>query len=213
MRLLHAAICASCVLFAGCAGSTPLAAAAGESRRHVLYVVRRAHHTGIAVRVDAWTERQWPVLGSFPHATVLEFGWGDAEYYQADEKTLGMTLRAALWPTSSVMEVLAPARLDSATSEEYSSIELRVSDAELRKVAAAIQHSFAGSTPQATGVAAATADGTSRFYRARGKFHFFRMCNYWTAQRLEDAGCTLGALPVISATRVLEEAQRCSAQR
>jgi hypothetical protein len=44
---------------------------------------------------------------------------------------------------------------------------------------------------------------------ANGKFHLFRMCNRWTAEQLATAGCQIGRWPVFTASRVLDEAQRC----
>lgn len=187
---------------------TPRAQAA-----HSIYVVRRAWHTGIAVAASDWPNRDWPLLAQFPDTPYLEFGWGDAVYYQADEKTLGMTLAAVFWPTDSVMEVQGLERVRAGASPDYESVEVHVSAEELRALAAQIERSFAGEALRPTGKATLTVEGPRRFYHAEGRFQFFRMCNHWTAQRLKAAGCSIRPLPVITASRVLSEARRCEAGR
>jgi uncharacterized protein (TIGR02117 family) len=142
----------------------------------------------------------------------VEFGWGDAVYYQAEKKTLGMTLAAVFWPTPSVMEVLAFDDISLAASSDYEAVEIRISEEELKTLAASITDSFTARTAVPTGTKLVTTAGESRFYHARGEFHFFRMCNRWTTERLAAIGCTIRSWPVISATRALSEARRCAAK-
>jgi uncharacterized protein (TIGR02117 family) len=177
---------------------------------HSIYVVRRAWHTGIAVAASDWPDRRSALLAEFPDARWLEFGWGDAVYYQAEEKTIGMTLAAVFWPTDSVMEVLSLQHVRAGPGPDYESVEIHVSADELRALAAGIERSFAGETLRPTGKMILTVEGPRRFYHAEGRFHFFRMCNHWTAQRLKAAGCSIRPVPVITASRVLSEARRCA---
>ena len=175
---------------------------------HSIYVVRRGHHTGIAVRAEDWPDRTGKLLQDFPHARYLEFGWGDAAYYQAQRKTIGMTLAAVFWPTESVMEVIGLDAVSTQRSEDYEAVEVPLSDAGWRALVASIAHSFAGGTITPTGTVFTTAAGQSRFYRARGHFYFPRMCNRWTAERLESASCPIQAWSVVTASRIMREAKR-----
>ena len=197
----------------GCSPSPPRASESEGDLIHTIYVIRREHHTGIAVATADWPDRNWPVLADFPKARYLEFGWGDAVYYQAEEVTLGMTLAAALWPTPSVMEVLALSDISLREAADYQIVELKTSEREFRALTASIASSFAGETVMPTGTAWQTTLGDHRFYHAHESFHFFRMCNRWTAERLQSLGCSIGALPVITASRALREARNCVAAR
>jgi uncharacterized protein (TIGR02117 family) len=178
-----------------------------------VYVVRREHHSGIAIAVADWPDPSWSVLAELPRARFVEFGWGDAVYYQAEKKTLRMTLAAILWPTASVMEVLAVDDVSQVASRDYEATEIRVSAEELATLAASIADSFAPRSPKSTGTVLVTTAGESRFFPAKGEFHFFRMCNRWTTERLASIGCAIRPWPVISATRALSEARRCAAMR
>lgn len=190
-------------------GSRPIATDA----LHSIYVVRRELHTGIAIAAADWPEQSWSLLADFPGARYLEFGWGDAAYYQADEKTFAMTAAAVLWPTPSVMEVLGLDDIARQSTPDYEVTELHVSGQQLRALAASIASSFTSHAVVPTGNVREMPQGPSRFYHARGKFHLFRMCNRWTTQRLTAIGCSIRPWPVLSASRALREARRCEAER
>jgi uncharacterized protein (TIGR02117 family) len=175
---------------------------------HSIYVVRRGFHTGIALRADDWPDRTWQLLHDFPHAKYLEFGWGDAAYYQAQEKTIGMTLAAVFWPTESVMEVIGLDTVSTQRSKDYEAVEVPLSDAGWHALVASITDSFSGDTVTPTGTVFTTVIGQSRFYRARGYFYFPRMCNRWTAERLKSASCPIQSWSVVTASRVMREARR-----
>ena len=172
-------------------------------------MVRRGHHTGIAMAVADWPNRERSVLTNFPRAGYLEFGWGDAAYYQAPDPTLGMSIAAVFWPTPTVMEVV-PWQVVAANVEDSETVELHVTDAELRAIAKSIDDSFVQPISP-TGNGYNVSAGRALFYNARGKFHLFRMCNRWTAERLQLAGCSVRPGLVMTATQLITAAQRCVA--
>jgi uncharacterized protein (TIGR02117 family) len=208
MRRFAAAILLASAVLCGCSSSTERAPTDAE-RSRVVYLVRRGHHTGLALDVADWPSREWPVLASFPQARYLEFGWGDAAYYQAPDPTLGMTIAAIFWPTPTVMEVV-PWQVVAAGVEDSETVALHVSDAELQEIAKSIDDSFIQPV-SATGNGYETASGRALFFHARGKFHLFRMCNRWTAERLQLAGCSVRPQLVMTASQAVTAAQRCEA--
>ena len=73
------------------------------SALRTIYIVQRGWHTGVAVPVADWPNKQWRVLGEFLNVEHLEFGWGDERFYQAEENTLWLNL--ATWtPTRFLRE-------------------------------------------------------------------------------------------------------------
>jgi uncharacterized protein (TIGR02117 family) len=210
MRRLAAAILLAGAVLCGCSSSTERAPTDAE-RSRVVYLVRRGHHTGLALDVADWPSREWPVLASFPRTRYLEFGWGDAAYYQAPDPTLGMTIAAVFWPTPTVMEVV-PWQVVAAGVEDSETVALHVSDAELQEIARSIDDSFVQPI-SATGNGYDTANGRALFYHARGKFHLFRMCNRWTAERLQLAGCSVRPRLIMTATQAVAAAERCESAK
>jgi uncharacterized protein (TIGR02117 family) len=208
MKLVAAAFLATCTILCGCSSSVERASSDTE-RSRVVYVVRRAHHSGIAIATADWPNRDWPVLARFPQTRYLEFGWGDAAYYQAPDPSLGVTIAAVFWPTPTVMEVI-PWQVVAEGVEDSETVALRVSDAELQAIAKSIDESFVQPI-SATGSGYNVANGRALFYHARGKFHTFRMCNRWTAERLQLAGCSVRPQLVMTASQAITAAKRCEA--
>jgi len=206
MRRFAAALLLACAVLCGCSSSAERLPADTE-RSRVVYVVRRGHHTGLALAVADWPDREWPVLAKFPQARYLEFGWGDAAYYQAPDPTLGITIAAVFWPTPTVMQVV-PWQVVAAGVEDSEAVALQVSDAELQAIAKSIDDSFVQPI-SATENGYDTANGRALFYHARGKFHMFRMCNRWTAERLQLAGCSVRPRLIMTATQAITAAERC----
>ena len=204
------------IAFAGCVLAVSLATtghvidAPPESLRSI-YVVRRGWHTGVAIPTVDWPNRNWSLLREFPEADYLEFGWGDERFYQAERNSIWLAMRAALWPTASVIHVigLREPLLDNVLAADI--VEVPVPIDRLRLLATAIEQEFAGDEPIPTGAALRSAPHPNRFFKGRQSFYFPRMCNWWTATRLHDAGCPIAPATVIFASRAIEEARECAA--
>jgi hypothetical protein len=179
---------------------------------HAIFIVRRALHTGIALQSRDLAGTPLLDLAGAQPAGAVEFGWGDAAYYQADEKSLWSAL-ATIFPSGSVVSVLALPEVSRAPAPDYEAVELRVSEGQLRAIIDSIASSFATGTPVPTGRTRRSEAGELRFYEANGSFHLLRMCNRWTTERLQLAGCAVRPLPVLSPNRAMREARRCAAAR
>jgi hypothetical protein len=90
-------------------------------------------------------------------------------------------------------------------------VEVHIPVAGLNELAHAIEQEFAGTHPVTTGASLSAAPEPNRFYKAQGRFFFPRMCNWWIARRLQEAGCPVVPWTVISASRVMREARDCAA--
>ena len=207
LLLLFAAMLLA-AMFSGCASNDACyeATAPGESLRSV-YVVKRAWHTGVAVAAADWPDRDWSVLADFPDSRYLEFGWGDARFYQAEEETWWMAVRAAFFSTSSAVHVIGfdhPTRKALLADEV---IEVHLSDEGLSKLAASIAAEFEQTAPVSMGIPLRATPEPNKFYPAKRRFYFPRMCNWWTTKRLQDGGCPVAAWSVLTANRVIREAK------
>lgn len=174
---------------------------------HSVYVVKRAWHSGVAIAAADWPNRDWPVLADFPDSRYLEFGWGDASFYQAEEETWWLAIRAAFFSTASALHVIGFNHPTPEALRADEVIEVHLSQDGLRKLAASIEAEFKDASPKSFGVPLRGVPEPNRFYYAKRRFFFPRMCNWWTAQRLHDGGCPIAAWSVISANRVIREAK------
>ncbi|MEX2051803.1 MAG: DUF2459 domain-containing protein [Steroidobacteraceae bacterium] len=201
----------SCLATSGCASGKGYVKEPPPDSLRSIYVVRRGWHTGVAIATRDWPNRHWSLLGEFPGADYLEFGWGDERFYQADRATVWKAIGAALWPTDSVVHVIGlrePIR-DNVHATAFVEVPLPID--RLRALATAIEQEFAGDDPIPTGATLRAAPVPNRFYKAERRFFFPRMCNWWTAMWLREAGCPIAPATVIFAARIVREARECAA--
>lgn len=183
----------SALLLALCACSLPRAGSAPprDGAPAAIYLVSHGWHTGLAVRRADIPVGLWPESRDFPEADYLEVGWGDHDFYRSPDPGLWLTLRAALWPTPSVLHVVGVRDPLAAYFGASEVIELRLSRAGLERLMHYIHDAHArDDAPAGTplGSLGPGPYGDSRFYPARATFHLLRTCNVWTARALRAAG-------------------------
>jgi uncharacterized protein (TIGR02117 family) len=142
-------------------------------------------------------------VNAFPGAEYLEVGWGDRAYYQQEDPSPWVGLRALFWPTPSALHVAAFDGPAARRFPTFEVIELEVTAQGLRRLVAAIAASHerdAGGRPIDLGPGQY---GPSRFYAAREPFHLFRTCNVWTATMLREAG--VAAVPVLTSNSLFRQ--------
>jgi uncharacterized protein (TIGR02117 family) len=198
----------ACLALTACSGART---AADSERSQVIYVVRRGWHSGVALASADWPQRDSPLLATFPEARYLEFGWGDADFYQADQPTPSMALAAALWPSSTVMEVVPLQSAPLPGARDFEAVVVHVTNAELQAIVSSLDASFVQPISP-TGKTYRMAGGEARFFHARGNFHLFRMCNRWTAELLQRAGCAVSPRSTMTAEQVIKAAMKCDAE-
>jgi hypothetical protein len=198
-------VCAAlgCAVSACASTETCYEAGTPPNQLRTIYVVQRGWHTGVAVPTA-----EWSFLSEFPNIEHLELGWGDERFYQAEETTLWMGIRAALWPTPSTIHAIGLAAVTPHDAWADAVVPVRVSVSGLRAMTRGIEQEFSEDEPVASGPEISTAPAPNRFYRAKRSFYFPRMCNWWIARRLEDAGCPIRPWTILTASQVIHAAHR-----
>lgn len=167
------------LLLAACAHERPC----GPEPR-TLYVVSHGWHSGIVVE-RAELAKRLPLLDSAHR--YLEIGWGEERFYQARETTVGMALRAVLWPNASVVQVV---RFDEPPHRYFAASEVREFRTDVQGFEAALERIAATFLADLTPLAPSLY-GDGSFYRAKGAFHLFNNCNRWVERVLDAARCGL----------------------
>ena len=169
-------------------------------RTRLVQVASNGWHTAIVVPAPALAATGLlPEAADFPGAAFLEFGWGDRTYYPAKEKTLGMTLAAALAPTPAVMHMAGRAAALAGGGGGLEVVPVALTDAGFRNLVGAIAATFERpSGGRAESVSRGLYPG-SRFYHARGEFHLLNTCNTWTARMLHAGGVALSSSGIVTA--------------
>lgn len=192
------------LLGAACSGPQKMAPAAGDATLPV-YLIGYGWHAGIAVpKTDLL-----PEAADFPGADYLEFGWGDRDYYQADDPGIWRLLSAACCSSAGVLHMMGAQGSVSERFAGYEMVRLEIPRDRFVKLVAFIDTSFqrkAGEIKAEPLRRGSTAAGW--FYPAAGGFHLFNNCNTWVARGLEAAGYSLGWPLPFTTNQLLARARR-----
>jgi uncharacterized protein (TIGR02117 family) len=197
-------------LCSACAGPAKPPPAPGEPSSPI-YVIGQGWHAGIAIRRSDIPPGLVPESADFHDADYLEVGWGDWDYYQADDPGLWLLLKAALWPTASVLHVVGVKGTVADRFGGFEIVRLDVARSRLDELAAFIHASF---LRDGAAKAEALRPGyglNSFFYPATGKFHIFNNCNTWAAFALEAAGYPMGKLLPFTVEQLMARVRRHAA--
>jgi uncharacterized protein (TIGR02117 family) len=197
-----AAILVAATLLTLRSGDRALYPVAAGGAAVTVFVVSHGYHAGIvlprATLADVASRRGYAALTTvatrFAPFPFVEMGWGDEEFYRSvptiASVTVPMAARALFLPGNrSVLHVVGLSYPPRTVFSLADIIALDLSSEGFERMLARIDATFA---PAGTGVPAEDAGpglyGPSRFYRARGTFNIFHVCNHWLADLLDAAG-------------------------
>jgi len=198
------------VVVACCACAAPvrdLFPPGDDASAKAIYLVSHGWHAGIVLRRADIPADLWPENVDFPYAEFLEVGWGDKQYYQTPDAHPGTTLRAALWPTSSVLHIVG---FNGAVTAYYSSseiIEIKLGEPGFELLSRYIAASFARDESGQALPLGRGLYGNSRFYLSRESYHLFNTCNVWTARALRAASVPITPSFSITVEQLMAQAQ------
>ena len=184
----------------GCSYSSPLMEQdSGSAQTSSIYVASHGWHAGIIVDARLVKATMTDLKKEFGNARFIEFGWGDKDFYQAKHFSIGITIKALLYPTASVLHVVG-IPIDPEKYFYSSQIEaVPVTSAGLAKMLNFINRAF---MRDKRGDIMQLGKG---FYRAFGKYHAFNTCNTWIIEALNQAGLPRRAMPTLTAAGVIEQ--------
>lgn len=174
-----------------------------ENGTNNLYIVSHGWHTGLVVPAQAITAHLPELRARFQDAPYIEFGWGDKGFYQAEEITTRLTLRAIFWPTPSVIHAVAVPN-DVRAYFNNSDIEsLCLTDHELSSLVDFLVGSFDKNEcgeiiPLKHGIY-----GNSQFYKGTGDYYLMNTCNKWTAKGLKSIGMNISPTFKLTSSSVM----------
>ena len=169
-----------------------------------IYIVSHGWHTGFVVPAKQ-IQNQLPELKKrFGDIPYIEFGWGDKDFYQAEEVTTGLTLNAILWPTESVIHAVAvPKNADKYFANSTVEI-LCLSGGEYSSLLRFISESFYKDAHGEILELEGGIYGNSQFYKGVGDFYLMNTCNKWTAKGLKSAGMDISPAFKLTADSIMD---------
>ena len=184
LRLIVIAIFISLTV---CTSNPPLKTIKGE-QSHIIYVVSHGWHAGIVLPKELLVNELKNLPFYYTDGQYFEIGWGDSGFYQNPEVTFALSVKALLWPTDSVMHIVALPRnpIDYFTQAQI--LELSLTDSQIKSMIAFIANSFATDENNIWRYIGPGLYGQSRFFHGNGTYHGLYTCNSWTAEALAVAG-------------------------
>uniref|UniRef100_C6E594 DUF2459 domain-containing protein n=1 Tax=Geobacter sp. (strain M21) TaxID=443144 RepID=C6E594_GEOSM len=178
---------------------------ASKAEERSVYVVAHGWHTGIVLS----KEDLGPELGFVQHylkpGQFYEFGWGEADFYQAEEVTAYIFLKAVFWRNPSVMHVVS---LPTPPATFYSGkgvIELNLSETGLQHLKNELRASFAFDRNVRPYPLKGGLTGENRFFKAVDYYVITNTCNRWTAKMLESGGVPMDTVFTLRAASVVRQ--------
>lgn len=156
-----------------------------------IYLVSHGWHAGIVVKRADIPEGVWPERNDFPESEYLEVGWGDRDFYQTPGVHVGLALKAALWPTSSVLHIVGFSGPVPGYFPNSGIIEIKLSYPGFERLCRYIADSYAKDEAGHALRLGPGLYGKSAFYLSRETYHGFKTCNVWAARALRAAGCPI----------------------
>lgn len=170
-----------------------------------LHIVDHGWHTSLVLPAEVLFMQVPGLRARFAEHRWLELGWGDADFYRADEITPGLALDALFLPSPGVLHVVGfnspPADYFQASAQQT----VWLDGAGRQDLLDYIARSFrldARQQPQALGPGLY---GEAQFYAAHGHYSFINTCNTWTAKALYSAGLELPATRILTASGLMRE--------
>ena len=190
--LVHAFIVLMSVLLCACASPPKDLFPPGPSEpSKTIYLVRHGWHAGMVVKRADIPAGIWPQHNDFPHAQYLEIGWGDRDYYMTPSSDLGITLKAGLIPTESVLHIVGFSGPVTRYFPHSEVIRIELSEAGFQRLCSYLENSYALDEAGRSQPLGPALYGTGQFFLSRESYHAFNTCNVWTARALREAGCPI----------------------
>tara|TARA_B100001123_G_scaffold255198_1_gene284648 strand:+ start:570 stop:1262 length:693 start_codon:yes stop_codon:yes gene_type:complete len=179
-----------------------------QSPSNEVYVVNHGWHTGFVVPASGIHQVMPELKNRFGNTPYIEFGWGDNEFYQAEEITSNVTLKAIFLPTDSVVHAAAVPRKVDKYFKHSEVVKFCLEDHEFKSLVKFLSSSFYRDASGNIIKLNHGIYGDSQFYRAKGDFHIFNTCNKWTAKGLESAGMNISTTFKLTAGSIMNYLSR-----
>jgi uncharacterized protein (TIGR02117 family) len=173
-----------------------------------IYLVSHGWHAGIVVKRADIPRGIWLQHNEFPEAEYLEVGWGDKDYYMTPEPHFGITLKAGLFPTASVLHIVGFRGSVTRYFPNSEVIRVDLSEAGFERLCAYLENSYARDDTGLSRPLGPSLYGQGRFYLSKESYHAFNTCNVWTARALRNAGCPITPAATLTVDTLMTRALR-----
>jgi uncharacterized protein (TIGR02117 family) len=157
-----------------------------------IHLIKQYWHTAIVIDNNDIDPEILPEVKYFNDFSLLDFGWGDEEFYQHPDFDSGLAVKALFYGTPSTLRVEG-IRVSKDTYFNISEIVVRilVTQEQLNKIVNFISSTFYRNNSGSPVILSEQGLGRIIFFKANGDYHLFNTCNTWLASCLVSAGINI----------------------
>ncbi len=162
----------------------------GEEKE--IYLIKQNWHTAIVINVFDIHPEFMNELNLFGDFSVVDFGWGDEEFYQYYGFDSGLAFKALFYRTPSTLrveEVMISKESYFTISEIV--IKITVTEEQLNSILSFINNTLYRDKNGNPEILSERVIGRIKFFKAVGDYHLFNTCNTWIAECLVNAGINI----------------------
>jgi hypothetical protein len=173
-----------------------------------VFLIKQFWHTALVFSIDQIDTNIIPEAKYFWDYNLIDFGWGDEEFYQYPGFDSGLAFSALFYPTRSTLRIegLLYSKDDLVNYSEIV-IKLFVDDEKLKALNKFISKAITREAQGNSVILSSQAGGKIKFFRSPETYHLFRTCNTWVAEALHFAGFEIET-DIILAEQLFNEAAK-----
>ncbi len=173
-----------------------------------IYIIKQYWHTALVFTFNQIDTSIIPEAKYFTEYNLIDFGWGDEEFYQYPGFDSGLAFGALFYATPSTLRIegLWYSKEDLIRFSEIV-VKLWVNENQLRKINEFISRSIHRNEDGKSTKLSEIAGGKIKFFKSPLSYHLFRTCNTWVADALHYAGFEIKT-NIILAEQLFNEAAK-----
>jgi len=171
--------------------------------KKTIYVDSHGWHTGIIIKTEDLQGYLKDLSTDFKGANYLEIGWGDKGFYQTNEITSGLTVKAIFWPTDSILHIVGFYNSPEIAFSQSEVVKINISNNGLIEMLKFIENTFDRDSDNSFIRSKNGLYGWSNFYKAKGNYHVFSTCNNWVAKSIRRTGFPISSFYAATASNVM----------
>lgn len=154
-----------------------------------IHLIKQYWHTAIVIDKNNIDPNILPEIEYFNDFSLLDFGWGDEEFYQHSGFDSGLAFKALFYATPSTLRVEGIG-ISKDNYFDISEIVVRilVTQEQLNKIVNFISSTIYRNNNSLPVILSKQGLGRIIFFRANGNYYLFNTCNTWLASCLASAG-------------------------
>ncbi len=173
-----------------------------------IYLIKQYWHTAIVIDKNDIDPEILPEVEYFNDFSLLDFGWGDEEFYQLPGFDSGVAFKALFYATPSTLRVEGIG-ISKDTYFDISEIVVKIliTQEQLNKIVSFISSALYRNNNGSPLILSKRGLGRIIFFKANGEYHLFNTSNTWLARGLKQAGIDVED-DVILTEQLLNEAAK-----